>query len=374
MEVIGRFDAQRIKDIAVEVAGRAKRRRDVVVDRKELAVVQADKELCLRMAGQDTLLSFRRESLLQLAETLKVPAAYLNRLTGAGHTDMVARDLTDLLAREPKRHLVRQLDGQVDAVLSDSYRAISNESVMDIVLAEAKRAGAEIWDFRLTRDEFRILLAAPHVSGAVTLDRTFDRGDGWKLRWQGRQGDTVNAAITIGNGETGKTRFSVQPSILRQVCANFCVWSDGVAQVHLGRKLDAGEQFYSKETRDHDDQGLMMKVRDLIRTTFDPVSFKSAIDRMNATTQVNIDAPIAAVDASIKAFGLPLERREAILEELLGSGDKTQYGLCQAITAQANPQRVGSLDDAARSAFEDAGGALLGMPVGKFQRLVAAGA
>src|SRR5205085_144229 len=101
----------------------------------------------LTVKGQEPL-ALRRHSLQQLCNTLEVPLRYLDRLTGAGHHDLAAEALNDILQREPKRHLVRTLDGRADAILSDRYRAISNEAVLGIALEEAKRAGAQVWDLR----------------------------------------------------------------------------------------------------------------------------------------------------------------------------------------------------------------------------------
>jgi hypothetical protein len=94
---------------------------------------------------------------------------------------------------------------------------------------------------------------------------------------------------------------------------------------------------------------------------------------MNAATQVEIPLPRATevVDAAVKALGLPLEHKEAILHNLLFSRDVTQFGLGQAITALANPEHREGKTDSLLSQLEDAGGQLLTLNARDFRALVA---
>jgi len=370
---MGVFDQARIDNIKTEVLRRAKVRKDYIIDRAKMRAVAVDGQVHLKLDMADTLLSFRRPSLQQIATTLDVPVRYLNRLEDAGHLDLMVHNLNTILEREPKRHLVRVLDGQVDAVLSDRYKIIDNTTLLAITLTKLREVGAEVWDLRLTRDDFRLLAVAPHISGQVTTDRTFDPGDGWKSRWFGNEGDALNAAITVSNSETGHAGLHVLPAVLRRVCANFCVWGQGIAKVHLGkRQSEDGELFFTDETRRKQDEVLILEIRDMISGTFTPERFRAIIDRINETTKRNIERPTEAVNAAVKNLGLPLEHAEAILEELLGSGDKSQFGLCQAITAQVNPRNAGTKDDAMRSLFEDAGGQVLAMDDRGFNALITA--
>lgn len=365
------FSKERIAQITKEVQRRTKERRDFVVDRGKLKVMMAEGRPHLLIVDKDEMFEFRRESFVQLAQTLKIRVDHLDRIEK--YEQLVCDTLNTILKNEQKRHLVRLLDGQVDAILSDAYRAISNEDMLVLALTEAKAAGAEIWDLRLTRDEFRFLAVAKHISGQVMTDRTFDPGDGWKSRWYGKEGDVINAAITVSNSETGHGGANAYPAILRRVCANFCVWQDGVTQVHLGKKLkEEGEVFFSEETKKLENKLVFQKMKDAIRHTFDPVKFQAILDQINATTQRAIEKPTEAVDATITNLGLPQEYKEAVLEELLGSGDKTQYGLSNALTALVNPnsRQARQLNDDVVNLFEDAGGRVLRMNEKEFGKLL----
>lgn len=381
---IGSYNADHIKNVVKEVQRIQKARKDYTSDRSKLSVTVVEEDGMgedgptkvkgLRLVGQGIAgepLAFRRRSLLQLAGSLDMPTRYIDRLVNAGHHDIVAHDLTALLSREPKRHLVRTLDGRLDAFLSDRYRSFSNEDLMLVAMQEINKAGAEVWDLRLTDDDFRIQAVAPHISGQIDTNR--NRGSqNYADRWNGKEGDTLNAAVTITNSETGGSKLAAQFSILRRICMNFGVHADGVARVHLGRRIEGdGEVIYQDDTKKADDNVVWMQIRDVIASAFNPKVFAEKLAKINETTKRDIEKPTVAVEATIRAFNLPLERKEAILETLLGSGDKTQYGLAQAITEQVNPTKGKGLDDGTRNQLEDVGGAILEMGEKEWKKLLA---
>lgn len=369
MDHLGVFDKDRIAKIANEVERITKARHDYIAPRSKLSVetsAASPTGLALTVQnGKASTFPIERRSLVQLASSLDFPVKFLERLQERGHNDLVSANLSELLSREdkgskgePRKHLVRELDGRIDAVLSDSYRSIASSDVLALALEEFEKAGVHVWDLRHTPTEFRVLAAAPHIAGRVTTDRNFSGVS----RWEGAAGDVLNAAVSLGNSETGHGRFYGKVSILRRVCQNFCVWGDGVAQVHLGKKLEEGERAWtSDETRALEDKALVSKLKDVIKTAFNPEAFKRTLDAINLTTTRGFGEATATeiVDASVKIYGLDAARRESIIERLLKSGDKSQFGAVQSITAEANPENAKTLDDAARSIFEDAGGKIL---------------
>lgn len=365
---LGVFDAARIERIALETQRRTQARKgnDFVVARQNLGVTldeQSRVALTIKN-GVERTIPLSKEALAQVAESVRVPASYLARLVTAGHADLAAANLSELLVREPeteggkqKRHLVRSLDSEVDAFLSDSYRAIPNDAVLAVALEEFERAGAQVWDLRLTKTDFHVLAVAPHISGKVTTDRKFTG----MSRWEGAAGDVLNAGLRATNSETGHRRFTLASAILRRVCQNFNIWADVIAKTHLGKRHEEGEHdFTSLETKSLEDQALVSGLRDAIRATFDPKRFQAVLDRVNETTTRELgEEPTRVVDAAVRLHGLDEKRREGIIERLLRSGDKSQYGLVQAITATVNPENAKDADDVTRTAFEEAGGKIL---------------
>lgn len=305
----------------------------------------------------------------QLCERLGVShmGRYVAGLRAKGHGDLAATNFQTLLSRETKRFLVRTLDGRARAILSDSYRILDNGDLFFCAAETLQQVNADIWNARLSEDRFQLLAVSPHIRGEVTTDRTFDPGDGWESRWAGGEGDVHNAALSISNSETGNGCLSVNPAIMRKVCANFNVWTNGVAEVHLGRQKGEEGLILGDDTRAAEAKTIWLKIRDVIKTTFNPEKFKEYIERLNRATTREIPAGNVekAVDNVVQEYEISNERRNSILANLLRTGDRTQYGLIQAVTSTAHDaDRDGNPDTAYE--LEAIGAKLADIDAGRF--------
>jgi hypothetical protein len=323
----------------------------------------------------------------QLAAKLGIPLRYIRTIRGNGYNDLASHNFTYLLEKDKRKLFIRSLDGRVRAVLSDSYKVMDNSDVFFLAAETFQTVGAQLWTARLWDDGFELFGVAPHISGEVRTDRTFDPGDGWQSRWYGKEGDVHNAAVRISNSETGEGGLTIKPAIMRRVCCNFNIWADGVGRIHVGRRMqqeglvkhltvgDAGEGeaaasgLFSEETRQAEARTIWLKCRDVIKGAFDAEVFKRYIDRLNQITQTKIEKPEEAVANVVKAYELSESRKNDILRSLLGSGDFSRYGLVQAVTNSAHSaDTAGSFDEA--SGLESLGGALVEMKDDEFAALV----
>jgi hypothetical protein len=305
----------------------------------------------------------------QLASRLDVPAKFIKKLRSKEYDDVIGNLFRDLLQRDSRRFLIRTLDGNARAVLSDRYRILDNADLFFAAFETFKEVGAEAWKARLWDDGFELFATADHISGEVTTDRTFDPGDGWASRWHGESGDAHNAAIRIRNSETGNGGLGVNFAIMRKVCANFNVWTEGVSQVHIGRTNDADGILYSDETREQESKAIWMKIRDCIKTGFNADKFAEYIAKLNGATLDVIQKPTEAVDNFVKAYAISEERRDSILEELLSSGDRSRFGLCQAVTSTAHKLDAAG-DASTASQFEAIGAELIETDSDKFAAMI----
>jgi hypothetical protein len=103
------------------------------------------------------------------------------------------------------------------------------------------------------------------------------------------------------------------------------------------------------------------KVRDAIRTAFTPEKFREYIDRLNGLTQQVVPEPEVAVANVVKAYAITEDRKATILGNLFATGDRSRYGLVQAVTAAAHlADSQGRAEEA--STLEEVGGKLVAMP------------
>lgn len=371
MDFHGTFSAERIQSVAAQLQARTKTRRDLVVARKALGLAFVDGAYALAIQGEDVLAPVSRTCLRQLLALPGFPPRFADSLTDRESADVVTQAVNTMLNREPGRHMARMVAGRAVAILSDSYRRVDNDHVVDAVLPALAKAGAQLWDLRVGDDSFSLLAVAQHISGQVRTGRDFSGFNGY--RWEGGEGDTQNAALAVKNSETGGGATSATPSILRKVCANFCLWGDAYRAIHVGGKRDAAEAIWlSEETRRKESELVLAKMQDIIAATFDPVLFAKRIEQLNALTAVVIPAEEQlgeVLERVTTRLSLPVEHREAMLASLLVSGDRTQFGVMQALTTPANPVEGAETADEHRDALEVAGGLVAGMTRTAFERL-----
>ena len=156
----------------------------------------------------------------QLADKLKIPYAYFERMREEQPV-LLDRNVNTWLQSEDDRRMLRTLDGQVRAVLSDRYRRLDNydlaESVLPILqqLPELRFESVELTDTRMY-----LKCVTPRLS------------------YEMAPGDVVQAGVVISNSEVGQGTLSVQPLLFRLVCLNGLIAADrSLRKTHVGRAL-----------------------------------------------------------------------------------------------------------------------------------------
>jgi hypothetical protein len=268
----------------------------------------------------------------QLGEISGIPADYYDRMRTADpallstNVNRWMSTLQDAKKQAPRRHLVRTLDGQVRALLSDSYQRIDNYEVFEVVMG--------------------ILVKVPGlrvVSAAVTENRMHIKAvsEEGKLLVPGSKrgvGDIVEKGVAISNSETGLGSLSVSPFANFLICTNGMVRNDSrLRQAHLGRRIDASvEGLLSDTTKKLEDGVVLSKVKDVLSACFDQDNFAKFIDKMGATTQQKIDGDVnAAVEALGPTLNLQVGERQSVLRHLIEGGDLSRFGLVNAVTRTA---------------------------------------
>tara|TARA_R110000803_G_scaffold210718_1_gene283366 strand:- start:3490 stop:4704 length:1215 start_codon:yes stop_codon:yes gene_type:complete len=291
----------------------------------------------IKVADSEPVIELNRTAASQLRTRLGIPAKFEDALLKANHNEIAGGLHRDLLAKDNRSFLLRCLDGRVRAVLSDRYRILDNHDLFFCAADKFGDVAAEIWKARVWDNGFE-LFATNDIEGKVRTDRPFDAGAGWRAKWSGSEGDVHNAAVRVSNSETGGGGLNVRLCILRNACANFCVLSDGVSIIHAGSLSESDDDglIRSTERRQKESEVIWLKVKDAIATAFDAEKFQAHIDRLNDATQVVLENPTEAVDNVVEAYSLSDDTRDAILANLVGSGDTSQYGLVQAVTGVAH--------------------------------------
>lgn len=245
------------------------------------------------------------------------------------------------------KKLIRTLmrpDGEwyVRAILSDKYRIIPNDQLFMAVSEKIKSAKAEIWDARLSEDAFYLYAVAPGITAQVRTDRTFDGN-----RWAGDAGDIVNAAVMLRNSETGQGGCEVCPAIITKVSGAYFVRQNALSIRHLGR-AHTMDVLLSAGTIRKQNSLIFDQVRDYVTSTFTEETFQAFVQKIQDATQDEVADPVAAADAVRAVYELSEARKDSIVNWLMQTGDRSRYGLAQAVAREAHDNNDLGADEAVK--------------------------
>ena len=345
---------------AQELERQRNAKRDYLLDTRnlEMGFVEAGAyQMMMRNDSKNvsTLLDVGEIAHRQIGSALGIPAKYYDKMR-AENPELLAQNVNSWFTMTPQKRMVRTLDGNARAFLSERYRRIDNAEIAEAVLPIlAEMPDVRIESCEITESKMYLKAVNPRLTAEVV------------------PGDIVQSGILITNSEVGMGSMSIQPLVYRLVCTNGMVVNDArTRKYHVGRGNEAAEDYtlYSSETLAADDRALLLKVRDTVRSVVDQTRFERVIEMMREAKEAKItstDIP-QMVELTAADYGLNKAEGSGVLDHLIRGGDLSLYGLSNAITRAA--QDVESYDRSTE--MESIGYTVLGMSRSDWQRLNAA--
>lgn len=338
-----------LQELATEITRQSAAKKDLVLDTRNLTLFAGD-------AGGAPFLhvpdegefEMTRNAERQLAQRISYPIKLWDRFK-ADYPQLLTKDVNTILRQEPERRMVRAFDYGDDktarAVLSDRYRRLDNEEILEAILPVVMEIpDAEVVSADVTDTKLYLKVTTPRVRGEVAV------------------GDVVQAGFILQNSEVGAASLSVRPFIYRLVCLNGMVAGTATRHYHVGRTIESEEdsfQVFSSETQKADDHALFLKLRDVTKAAVNETTFNAILAAMqeSAVTTPMAD-PVMGVERLAKKLDLSDGEKGGVMAHLISGGDLTKYGALNAVTRTAEDSS--SYDRATE--LEMAGGKVLAMP------------
>ncbi len=272
--------------------------------------------------------------------------------------ELLRENVQHWLYETSERRMLRTLDGNCRAFLSDRYARIDNNDVANMVmpiLAEEAQAGLNV------------------VSCEITDRRLYIKAVTTRLEADVKVGDPVQAGLVISNSEIGFGAVRVEPMLYRLVCLNGMISADSTFRKnHIGARADMSDAVYemlSDEAIQADDHAILLKVRDVVRASLNEERFLSTVARMQEVAEFRITGdPIKAVEVLSNKVGLNQTESGDALRHLINGADLSQYGMMNAVTRLS--QDVPSYDRATE--LEAVGGKILNLPTQEWAEIAQA--
>lgn len=337
-------------ELAQEIERQRTTKRDLVADTREIAITS---DLRLRVGGDAFGITETAHD--QIAQKVGIPAKYYDRMR-AEAPDLLAQNANVWLRREPERRMIRTLDGNARAFLTDRYQRIDNEHIAEVALP--------------------VLAGTPGIriaSAEITDRKLYIKAVNERVRSEVKVGDPVEAGVLITNSEIGFGAVSIAPLVHRLVCTNGMVVADQkYRRNHVGRRADTSEAVYemlSDETRRADDHAILLKVRDIVKAALDEARFALTVEKMReAANGDKMLDPVRSIEELGKVMGLNEGEKSGVLRHLIEGGDLTKWGMLNAVTRAA--QDVESYDRS--TDLEAMGGRILDLNNSEWRELALA--
>jgi len=361
-------NGMKLEDMLAEVVRHSEAKKDFIADTKEhieiVPMPDFENGVAVVLQNDETQLLERFEITdnfhRQVAARLKIPSKYYFRLL-EDHRDLMLTNVNELFKREPALRMVRTLDNRARAFLSNSFRRVDNEQILERTLPVI-RGDFETTLLNTFVDEDRLRLKCLFTGDehAIDLGETPSGAS-----------DIVNAGFEMGNSEVGKGSFYIRGFLYRGFCFNGCVFNmqETVAMkiIHVGSKLgiDTGH-LLSNETMRKEDELIISSARDVLKQLASPEFTQQVGVKLRALKATSpVKSAQAAVEHVCKELRMTETESANVLESFIKDQDYTQWGMVNAVTETAN-----KVDDYNRaSKIEEMGNNIIQLNASQWNRI-----
>jgi hypothetical protein len=252
------------------------------------------------------------------------------------------------------RRMVRTLTGTARAFLSDGFRRIDNEIVVDGLYPVAMRMGGQVQSANVSDDYMNLTILFPRIEGEI------------------RRGDVLQYGINIKNSEVGHGALGLNPFLYRLVCLNGMTATEySKRKTHVGGSyLETNEDrswlALSSETQQLQMRALMAEMAEYMEALGQPRKFAELLDTLRDKADQPLPAePTVVVESLAARYSLLDSEKDSALFALAGGQDMTRWGLANAVTQIANTSE--SYDRSAE--LMELGGRLMTMPAASYNAL-----
>ena len=253
-----------LESLLTTVIEQREKKRDFVAHTKEsILMVEADDmpngvALVLHKAGAAELerFSISENCHRQIAGRLGIPLKHYFRML-EDYTHLIVQEVNAIFKKEPQTRLLRTLDGKARAFLSDVFRTIDNDEVIERALPPIVKGDvpSQLLSSNVTENNMyiKVLFTGDDLAQDIgELARPQNHIGGQN---NGSNRDIIRPGAIIKNSETGHGSLEIDGFFSRDFCLNGCVYgSESIFKYkrrHVGSRLEGNGNFevFTDETK-----------------------------------------------------------------------------------------------------------------------------
>jgi len=196
-------------ELATEIQRQAQSKADFIANTRQLQILEDGKTLALESQGEFSVTDL---ALSQIGERVGIPTKYLRKMQEEA-PKLLATNVNHWFGEQPETRMVRTLDSNSRAFLSNRYMRVDNYDVTETALPVLlNTAGLRIVSCEVTENRLYIKAVTDRVQREVKSRQV---------------GDVVEAGVMISNSEVGLGSVLVSP--LPTSCSAPMAWFGKVA-------------------------------------------------------------------------------------------------------------------------------------------------
>lgn len=342
-----------IQDLLKEVERQTETRKDYVAETPALQMqpVEGDrKDVVISMKGNG-ILHCNDLAHDQIGLHVGIPAKYYDRMRHEA-PELLASNVNHWFGANPAKRMVRTLDGNMRAFLSNGYRALENFDLCEAVVPLMLERNMAITSCELTERRLYIKAVDMSVVREVEGRRIVD---GQMVEF-----DHVSPTCTISNSEVGMGALSVEWGMFTHACKNMAIFRERTTRkYHIGARHELTQdvqELLTSKTKALTDAAVFSQIKDVVTNGFAADGFDRSL------------VAVKAMESVSRKFNFTETEKGMVLANLIQGANLTRYGLFNAITRTA--EDLGDYDRA--TDFERMGGDVIELPKAAWREIAEA--
>jgi hypothetical protein len=351
-----RGNVESLSVLAEQVESIEKRKKDYLYNSKDMEMNQKGNGLSLNNNGLNSNFFILNDNAhQQLASKLDIPKKYYDKMLGIPG---LRKQNVDAWFKEKKqRYLVRTLDNNCRAFLSDTFKPVDNYLILSGFLPVLQNMEVRIKSCSLTETKMYVQVVFPKTETKITV------------------GDPVQFGVTLTNSEVGRGAVAISTLVWRLVCNNGMVAENIMNKYHKGRRI--GDDFedydiYQSDTIQAELESFKKRLRDIFIHCLKIGYFESITAKMRNATKDEINDVSGTVGEITKRYIFSEKENEKILVNIGKEAGKlsvnqkpNRWMLANSITAMAHDIE----DQEKQFEYEKTGWDITNMSKGKWEEL-----
>ena len=230
-------------------------KKDLIVP---VSKMEMDKEAQIKIDGIDSL-PLNSWAHGQLSSYTDIPKQYYDRIKSE-NPSLLADNVNHSLSKTTQdKRLVRVLDGNVRALLSNRYRVLDSYDLAETVLPIMLNKSMNVLSSEITEKNLYIRAVMPQLETEI------------------KKGDVVQYGIQISSSDVGAGSLRVEPLIYRLICTNGLITSQALRKYHIGKvssDFDDIREILSDRAKELSDAAFWQSVYDIVCNSIKPEIFE----------------------------------------------------------------------------------------------------